>query len=123
MPVCSLRLQADSEPVDVLHRCGLFRRPQGLGVCWPQQDVVGGGAWRVAQEVFACVGQTALHVMTHDLRDSLHSARVMVLPDTGSSYVLEGAGSGRWSLWHPCATEVDWASASQLGRELPHSCE
>lgn len=122
MSLCSLRLQADSAPVNVLHQCGLFRTPQGLGACWAQQNVEG-DAWSIVQGVFSCVGRTAFHVITHDLHDSLHSARVMVLPDTGSSYLLEGAGSGRWSLWHPCATEIDWASTSQLGRELSHSCK
>ena len=100
MSLCSLRLQADSAPVNVLHQCGLFRTPQGLGACWAQQNVEG-DAWSIVQGVFSCVGRTAFHVITHDLHDSLHSARVMVLPDTGSSYLLEGAGSGRWSLWHP----------------------
>ena len=124
MPVCSLRLQADSDPVSVLvlQQCGLLRSSKGLGACWAHSDVEG-DAWSVAQDVFACVGHTVLHVAAHEFYDALHSARVMVLPDTGASYMLEGAGPGRWSLWNPCATEVEWAGASQLGRELPHSCE
>lgn len=121
MPVCNRRLQAGDPPMDVLHQCGLFRSPHGLGACWGQRNE-SDDAWEVAREVFSCVGHSALHVMTHDLRDSLHSARVLVLADTGSSYMLEGEGS-HWSLWHPCATEIDWASTSQLGRELTHSCE
>lgn len=122
MPVCSLRLQTASAPVDVLHRCGLYRSPKELRPCWAESSTAA-DAWNIAQEVFSCIGHTAVQVVTHDLYDSLHSAHVMVLPDKGSSYLLEGAGSGRWSLWHPCATEIDWASSSQLGRELPHACE
>ena len=117
-----MRVNANSAPVDVLHECGLFRSPHGLDVCWAQCDLHT-SAWSSVQELLLCMGHTALNVLTHDCRESLHSARVMVLPDKGASYIVEGAGSGRWSLWHPCATAIDWASASQLVRELPHSCK
>jgi hypothetical protein len=124
MPLCSLRLEPDSAPVDVLRECGLLRSATDLAPCWVVASAAGAGdPWDAAKTAMACVGRAALHVVTHDVHDALHSARVLVLPDEGASYVLEGAGAGRWSLWHPCATEISWAGASQLGRELPHICE
>ena len=122
MPLCSLRRAAGDPPVDVLAECGLLRRARDMAPCvaTARADT---DAVAAVQAALCCLGRAALEVVTHDMFDSLHSARVLVLPDAGSSYVLEGAGAGRYSIWHPCATELGWAGAGQLGRELPRSCE
>lgn len=121
MPRCTLRRAAGEAPVDVLAECGLLRRARDLAPCWAAASTADGADGAVA--ALCCFGRTALEVVSHDIFDALHSARVLVLPDPGSSYVLEGSGAGRWTIWHPCATELGWAGTGQLGRELPRSCE